>query len=427
MLAMSTRKNSLLLSVVWITAAVLMLHAANEKASALPQFARKLGVDCATCHTSPPRLNETGYRFRAAGYRMPEEIGKGDNKPFKFFDYNGVRLQARYDATKARTGADAPHNNNFNLFAAEFYIMMGSWGKNFSSNFKVTYYPEESYDTEEHVRVEGNLKYTVGNEKRFFEVRAGVPHPMEGFGASDTLISNTRPYIQEHPAYFNQSTFFTPWNFHQAGVTLGYYQGRTSVRALILEGIRLHGDETDLKPIGKKEPFTDTSPFFKHHGVDFQLLVNRILHHNAGAVSAYYYHGNLDLPLGATTRAFRNDFDRMALYASYPVAKRLTLLGGGQRGRDDMATGGRFTSLGAYAEAAVPVINELTNAGVRYDWFDPARNLKENESKGFTAYLNAWVKSQFRFVAEYQRRNIKRVRLPEKNDNAFQLRLIFIK
>lgn len=427
MLAMRTRKRSLLLSLGWITAASIMLSTTHEKVSALPQFARKLGVACATCHTSPPRLNETGYKFRAAGYRMPEEIGKGDNKPFKLFDYNGIRLQARYDATKARTGPDAPHNNNFNLFAAEFYLFMGSWGKNLSSNFKVTYYPEESYDTEEHVRVEGNLKWTVGNEKRFFEVRAGVPHPMEGFGASDTSITNTRPYIQEHPADFNQSTFFTPWNFHQAGTTFGYYQGRTAVRALILEGIRLHGDEADLKAFGKKEPFTDASPFFKHHGVDFQLMVNRILHPNAGSVSLYYYHGNLDLPVANTTRAFRNDFNRVAAYASYPIAKRLTLLGGVQRGRDDRATGGRFTSLGAYAEAVVPVINDLTNAGVRFDWFDPARNKRENESRGLTAYLNAWALSQFRFVAEYQRRNLKRGLLSDRNDNAFQLRLIFIK
>src|SRR5215468_3189446 len=75
---------------------------------AMPLFARRLGVPCSTCHTSPPRLNETGYQFRAAGYRMPAEIGKGgENKPIKFFDYTGIRLQARYDATRARTGPDA--------------------------------------------------------------------------------------------------------------------------------------------------------------------------------------------------------------------------------------------------------------------------------------------------------------------------------
>ena len=401
---------------------------------AMPMFARKLGVPCSTCHTSPPRLNETGYQFRAAGYRMPAEIGKGgEKKPFNFFDYNGVRLQARYDATRARTGPDAPHANNFNMFAAELYAFTGAWGKYLSSNIKATIYPEKSYDTEDHLRVEGNIKATMGNEKRFFEVRAGVPHPMEGFGASDTTISDTRPYLQEQAANFNQSTFFTPWNFHQSGVTFGYYQGRTAVRALLLSGVRLHNDKDALEPFGRREPFTDSLPLSKHSGVDFQLLVNRILNFNGGGVTLYYYHGNMNIPIinpdgtFQPDNAFRNDFDRVAFYASYPVAKRLTLLGGVQRGRDDIATGGRFTSLGAYTEAAVPIINDITHAGVRVDYFDPARNKGRNEVYGVTTYMNLWVREQFRFVAEYQRRERRQEQLPNKKDHAFQLRLIFIK
>jgi len=400
----------------------------------MPFFARKLGVPCSTCHTSPPRLNETGYQFRAAGYRMPAEIGKGgEKKPFNFFDYNGIRLQARYDATRARTGPDAPHSNNFNLFAAEFYAFTGAWGKYLSSSIKTTIYPEKSYDTEDHVRVEGNIKATVGNEKRFFEVRAGVPHPMEGFGASDTTISGTRPFLQENAANFNQTTFFTPWNFHQSGVTFGYYQGRTAVRALLLSGVRLHNDKDALEPFGRKEPFTDSLPLSKHGGVDFQLLVNRILNFNAGSVTLYYYHGNMNIPIinpdgtFQPDNAFRNDFDRVAFYASYPVAKRLTLLGGVQRGRDDIATGGRFTSLGAYTEAAVPIINDITHAGVRVDYFDPARNKSRNEVYGVTTYVNLWVKEEFRFVVEYQRKERRLEPLPNKKDNAFQVRLIVIK
>jgi len=235
--------------------------AKSKTAFAMPMFARRLGVPCSTCHTSPPRLNETGYQLRAGGYRMPAEIGKsGEKKPFNFFDYNGVRLQARYDATRARTGPDAPHNNNFNLFAAELYAFTGAWGKHLSSNIKATIYPEKSYDTEDHLRVEGNIKATYGNENRFFEVRAGVPHPMEGFGASDVTITDSRPCLQENPANFNQTTFFTPWNFHQNGVTFGYYQGRTAIRALLLAGVRLHDNDHELEPFGRKEPFTDARP-----------------------------------------------------------------------------------------------------------------------------------------------------------------------
>jgi hypothetical protein len=66
-------------------------------ADAMPNFARKLGVPCGTCHTTIPRLNETGYKFRAAGFRLPEMIGKSEDQKFELGDYFAGRLQARYD------------------------------------------------------------------------------------------------------------------------------------------------------------------------------------------------------------------------------------------------------------------------------------------------------------------------------------------
>lgn len=38
--------------------------------AATPQFARTYRVDCSHCHAAPPRLNERGLRFLAAGYRL---------------------------------------------------------------------------------------------------------------------------------------------------------------------------------------------------------------------------------------------------------------------------------------------------------------------------------------------------------------------
>src|SRR2546426_5424460 len=129
-MSMMNRERMRALFTLSLLIAVAVVCGNGRAVFAMPMFARRLGVPCSTCHTSPPRLNETGYQFRAAGYRMPAEIGKsGEKKPFNFFDYNGIRLQARYDATRARTGPDAPNSNNFNLFAAEFYAFTGAWGK----------------------------------------------------------------------------------------------------------------------------------------------------------------------------------------------------------------------------------------------------------------------------------------------------------
>ena len=317
--------------------------------------------------------------------------------------------------------ASPSHRNRFNLFAAEAYAFYGPWGKHLSSNLKATVWPDKSEETEGHLRFEGNIKATFGGADRFYELRAGVPHPMEGFGASDVAIGDTRPYFQEHPAKSEQSTFFTPWNFHQLGATFGYYQGRTSVRAYLLGGVRLHEDHGRLEPFGRKEPFTRAILEARHPSPDFQLFINRILHHEGGAVSFYYYRGNVTLPIIETNKTFQNYFDRIAFYGSYPVARRLTLFGGVMRGSDDLATGGRFSSLGAYAEATTPVINDLTHAGVRFDWCDPARNKSRNEVKGVTVFVNAWARDMFRFVGEYRRFDLKQESAATRRDHAFHL------
>jgi hypothetical protein len=442
MLKLNNKSARALLTLLALVVGTVFYVSGGVTAYAIPQFARQLGgVPCSTCHTSPPRLNETGFKFREAGWRMPEQIGKApEQKPFKITDFTGIRLQVRYDATPFRTGPiQASEDKDFDLFAVELYGAYAPWGRYLSTATKFTYFPKPAYDTEDRFKLEGGVKATFGSEKRFFTIRGGVPHPMEGFGASDATITDTRPYIQETTANFNQNTFFTPWNFHQTAAQFAYVEGRSAIRASILSGIRLHdisdgvNTESGLRPFGRREPVTDAASQFKHNGVDVQLLANRIIHANGGSLTVYYYHGNVGLPIlnpdGSIqpNRSFTDNFNRAAFYASYPV-KRVTFLGGIQRGRDDIATGGRFSSLGAYTEAAVQVINDLTHAGVRLDWFDPARNKSRNELYGFTSYINLWIQDQFRFVAEYQRRE-QRGQLVGSNrkDNAFQLRLIFIK
>src|SRR5712691_11366979 len=77
-------------------------------AQAVPAFARKFVVSCAACHTTPPRLNETGYRFRAAGFRWPEAIGsKAREERFDILDYMSARIQVRYSANRSKTGLSA--------------------------------------------------------------------------------------------------------------------------------------------------------------------------------------------------------------------------------------------------------------------------------------------------------------------------------
>jgi hypothetical protein len=421
--------------------------------SAMPMFARRYNVPCSTCHTSPPRLNETGYRFRAAGFRMPEELGNATEISTKLSDHIGFRLQPRVDVIHSSIGPLTKNESDVELFASEGYLWYGPISKHFSASAKVTFWPEESSETEQHERLEGTLRFDYGSADNFIDIRAGVPHPLEGFGGSESYsVSNTKPFIQElKTANFNQDTFFTPLGLHQMALTAGYYHKRTTIKGSILSGMRLLVDNNDneLEPFGRKEPFT-TAIHGSDGGPDFQLFFNQILHPDGGNVSVYYYKGRSLLPRldllpprassdafdeathltkeeAATVPFFRNNFHRLAFYAGYPI-KKVSLLGGVQYGRDTIGKGGHFSSWGSFVESNVKLINDISVAGLRFDWFDPARAKPNNEGSGITPYINVWLRSQLRIAAEYQHRVRRRGPfVPERKDNQFQLRLYWIK
>ena len=61
-------------------AAIVIVSLIPAGAQAMPNFARRYDLPCVVCHTVIPRLNETGFKFRAAGFRMPAEIGVEEKK-----------------------------------------------------------------------------------------------------------------------------------------------------------------------------------------------------------------------------------------------------------------------------------------------------------------------------------------------------------
>jgi hypothetical protein len=120
-------------------------------------------VACSTCHTTPPRLNQTGYRSRAAGFRMPEAIGKEDTAPFDILNYISARVQFRAGLGRSRGDPAASTRHLFLLQALELYPLTGAWGKYFSSNINLTFAPVSSLVTP----IENAyVKFNAGNEKR---------------------------------------------------------------------------------------------------------------------------------------------------------------------------------------------------------------------------------------------------------------------
>jgi hypothetical protein len=202
-----------------------------------------------------------------------------------------------------------------------------------------------------------------------------------------------------------------------------------------------------------------------HNSVDFSANAQYILHPEGGIASVVYYHGTVATPthctdgtaIGSTnsvglvcgvsaagvigdtdfdfteTSAFQNSFDRVAVYGSYPLGKFLPMAGY-QYGRDDTPVNpaafpanpamDRFSSTGAFVEGAY-TINQFATAGVRFDRFHP-NTAKLNTQWAVTPYVNIPLQNGFQIIAEYQHRDFELDATNSRQNDTFQVRVIFI-
>lgn len=70
----------LLVSIMVVGAAI------SAQTQAIPAFARKYNVACSSCHTAWPQLNQSGRKFKEAGYRFAEVKGEKTVSDFLHWD-----------------------------------------------------------------------------------------------------------------------------------------------------------------------------------------------------------------------------------------------------------------------------------------------------------------------------------------------------
>jgi hypothetical protein len=306
-------------------APVLLLFKASRNAVAMPMFARKYNVGCSTCHTTIPRLNQAGYKFRAAGFRMPEEIGKEQETKFELGNYFSARIQGRYDTQATNQpngaavfntvtgGAPGPRTttNAISFQEATLYPLTGSWGKYLSSESELSVAPEDFFEVEN-----AYVRFVKGNQKNFFTARAGVFHPWEGFGASDRPFSNGRPLFQTSPISSGGRSvpyLYQPWGLDEVGVEVGGDIDKLSLRAAIMGGTFMRwGSEANafLAFPAQTGPWKGANQAISSLGKSFNLVahntpdlsanVTYLLHPDGGAVSFQYYTGNIATPTHCT-------------------------------------------------------------------------------------------------------------------------------
>ncbi len=228
-----------------------------SEADAMPQFARKHGINCSVCHTTVPELTRAGYEFRRAGFRMPDEIGK-DTKFEGLKDMYSARVREEFRLTGKAT------DNAFVFHELTFYPITGAIGKWWAAETELTFAPGEKPEVEN-----AYIRATYPHKDWLFTARAGILHPFEGYGASDRPISNIRPQFQSQRA--KQGSFDTQvqiWNQDQEGLELGATYKDTTLTMAVLNGFN---SETGAANEGDNNNSRDLLFFF-----------NQIIGDNAG-------------------------------------------------------------------------------------------------------------------------------------------------
>lgn len=457
----------------------------------IPAFARKYNVACSMCHLTIPALNEFGYKFRARGFRMPRTMGKDEETAFSLGDNFSARIQPRFDVQSTNQPNGAPIANcpgnvcgprtsttAISFQEATIYPLTGSWGKYFASMSELSVSPEDFFEVENaYVRV------VKGNDRNFFTGRIGIFHPWEGYGASDRPYSNARPLFQTSPISASGRAIpyvFQPWGLDEAGVEVGGDFNKLSLRGAVLSGsfIRWEGEANAFLPFpAQTGPWKGANqavaalgkPFdaVGHNVPDFSANATYILNENGGGASLIYYHGNAATPTHCTdgtaiglnntttgepcgvsaagavgntdfdfteATAFRNNFDRVAAYVSYPVGAHFLPMAGYEIGRDHtpvdpvafptVAGLQTLKSKGAFADAEFWVNPHLTT-GLRYDWYHP-NTAKLNRQWAITPYVNIPLNNGLQVIAEFQHRNFQLDATHNRRNDTFQLRIIFI-
>lgn len=208
-------------NVGWIVLAAACV-AAPDQAFAVPNFARKYGTSCSTCHSpAVSRLNVFGHQFRKMGYRMENEVqteakpaatpevkntekpgaqGSVAAKPMPYKeigDYLSFRLRTGYayehfnDKQAAGAGGNSYDNRNgfrkpdFTVFFA------GALTENLSM------YSEIEWGDTDEIGLQAFAQWFGGSAERYYTLRIGQMHTLSriGWAGFDRSTGITTPDV----------------------------------------------------------------------------------------------------------------------------------------------------------------------------------------------------------------------------------------
>jgi hypothetical protein len=375
---------------LWPVVGVVVVGATllSSRAEAMPMFGRKYKMDCSGCHSPVvPRLNAVGYKFRRAGFRMPEQIGQEEVAEFTLGDYFSGKIQSDYRVSREAGETE----NRFENQEVSLFAVTGSFQKYFASETEIGLSPVEGAEIEN-----AYLRAVWGGASSWLQARAGVFHPIEGFGASDRPLGISLPLFQSFSPNHTQDTLARVSSLDRVGIEVGAQWHDTSLNVAVLNELELFVEEAEIGASGTRRSLHDSK----------DLLISATqLFGERNALGAYWARGALALPVdpvafadGTSVETWRNRYDRLALFAT-AGAGRWTGLAAASLGFDhsrDMTTGAlsTFRSAGGFVEGDVALGTHVVTF-LRLDYFDPSLSQADNGVVGGALGAPIFVTSAF--------------------------------
>ncbi len=371
-------------------------------ASAMPNWARKYGVDCSVCHTTVPSLTRAGYMFRAAGFRMPDEYGT-EAKFNGLRDMYAARIREQYIVHQVTGGTAPSDKNGFSFNEMTFYPISGAIGKWWAAESELTFDPDTATEVEN-----AYVRATYPHKDWLFTARAGIMHPAEGYGGGDRPISNIRPMFQTTTA--KRGSFDTGvklWNLDQQGGEVGASYKDSRLTLAVFNGI--NWEAGGVGPADGGGLGLHSNPDDNNNKKDYLLNFVQLFGDKASLQVEIWkgYTTVTEDTSGATVAPFEDRFWRSIYYGNYKLlGDKLDFLGGYEVGRDHFAnstngdTAGTFMNNGWFGEFRSKLHEHLT-AGFRYDTFKPNRDANDNRLQAYTLTA-AFPFSEVKFLIDAQ-------------------------
>jgi hypothetical protein len=195
-------------------------------AQAIPAWARKYNMPCSGCHyPAPPKLNETGIRFRWAGYRLPGELGQAVL----------VDQVANYISAQGQVVYQVSRSGNQTAIAADAsdarLWYMGPLGKHYVGWFEFERMPDAT------LGLGAQIGGVWGNARSYGGFKVGQGHFLfeTGLAGFDRNVALTDvPLPLEGP-----TTAGVPFVFadDRVGSEVFYVIGRNRIAAQVLEPV----------------------------------------------------------------------------------------------------------------------------------------------------------------------------------------------